>query len=484
MAESLKQKAAKGLVWKFLGQGGTQFIQFVSGIYIARILSPEDYGLVGMMAIFLGISQMFVDSGFRATLIQKGNNVTHDDYNVVFIFNISVSLFFYALIYIGAPYIASFYDEPRLLWVARILGINIILLSFTIIHQTILEKRLNFRTLTKIRLVSIFISVIIGVVLAINNFGVWSLVLMIISENLIRVILLWWVNKWIPTLNFDMKIFKELFSKGIQIFVAGILRQFNLNIYAMIIGKYFTTADVGFYSQAKKLQNRIGDFISVSIQGVMYPVQSLMKDDIPRLKNAVRKNVKLTTIIIVPITVGLIVIAKSFILLFLTEKWLSSVYYLQILSIAGLIYILRASVSSFLMALGKFNIVAGLNLFNTIILIFLIIIGIALNLTIQQFVIGKVIQELAGLVAILYYSKRILKYNIIQVLIDIYPAILFSIIMGIVVFFMGSQYNISFIVLTLQVLIGICVYVVLNYFFNRRLYFEIQNIIISFLKKK
>lgn len=479
MGETLKQKAAKGLVWKFLGQGGTQFIQFVSGIYIARILSPEDYGLMGMMAIFLGISQLFVDSGFRATLIQKGNEVTHDHYNVVFIFNISVSILFYLLIFFGAPYIVSFYDEPRLLWVSRILAINIILSSLGLIHQTILEKKLNFRTLTKIKLVSVLTSALLGIILAIKGYGVWSLVFMTISESLIRVILISWVDKWSPSFSFNVSVFRELFSKGITIFFSGILKQITQNVYSMVIGKYFTTVDVGFYSQGKKLQTRISDFINASIQGVMYPVQSLMKDDISRLKNAVRKNVKFTTLVIFPASIGMIVIASPFIELFLTQKWLPSVYYLQILAAASLIYVLRSSISSFLMPLGKFKLVLSLGIFNSIFLLLLIFLGLLLELSLKQLVLGKVVQEAISLVVLFYFAMKNIQYRLIEILTDFLPTLLFSSAMGITVYFIGIKFETSFLNLGFQVLAGAMVFLILNYLFNRSTFLEIIEMIKS-----
>lgn len=476
MAESLKQKAAKGLIWKFLGQGGTQLIQFISGIYIARILSPEDYGLVGMMAIFLGISQLFIDSGFRSTLIQKGNDVTNDDYNVVFIFNLFVSIFFYLLIYFGAPLIADFYNEPRLLWVARVLGLNLIFISLGIINQTILEKKLNFRTLTKIRLTSILFSVVLGIVLAVRNYGVWSLVVMAVSENIVRTTLVWFINRWTPSWTFKIDTFKELYSNGIKLLLAGLSNNISNNLYSMIIGRYFTVQDVGFFSQGKKLQKRIGDFINSSIQGVMYPVQSLMKDDVSRLKNSVRKNVALTTLITFPASIGMIAIAFPFIQLFLTEKWLSSVYYLQVLSVAGIFFSLRSSLSSFLMPLGKFTIVLWYGIFNSIFLIFIVFIGLILNVSLKQLVLGKVIQEGVGFFVVIYFSRKYIAYRATEIIKDFSPALIFSIIMGSLVYLVNILFSVSFTTLFLQVVLGGGVYIFLNFIFNRKMFNEIVQI--------
>ncbi len=476
MTSNLKQKAAKGLVWKFIEQGGTQLIQFVSGIYIARILSPEDYGLVGMMAIFLGISQLFIDSGFRSTLIQKGNDVTNDDYNVVFLFNLFVSIFFYILIFLGAPLIADFYGEPRLLWVARILGLNLIFISLGIINQTILEKRLNFRTLTKVRLISIIFSVVLGIILAVRNYGVWSLVAMAVSENIVRTMLVWFINRWIPSWTFKIDTFKELYSNGIKIFLAGISNNISNNLYSLIIGKYFTVQDVGFFSQGKKLQKRIGDFINSSIQGVMYPVQSLMKDDITRLKNSVRKNVALTTLMTFPAGIGMIAIAFPFIQLFLTEKWLSSVYYLQVLSFAGILFSLRSSLSSFLMPLGKFTIVLWFGIFNSIFLIVLVLLGLILNVSLEQLVLGKVIQEGVGFCVMIYFSQKYIAYGAIEILKDFSPALTFSLLMGVVVYLVNVLFPISFMTLFLQIVLGGGLYILLNFIFNKKMFEEIVQI--------
>ena len=483
MAENLKQKAAKGLLWKFLEQGGTQLIQFISGIYIARILSPEDYGLVGMMAIFLGISKMFIDSGFRASLIQRGNDVSHDHYNVVFIFNLTVSILFFVVIYFFAPSISNFYNEPKLLIVARVLGFNLVLSSFGIIPQTIFEKKLNFRTISKIRIVSVMLSVLVGILLALKGYGVWSLVFMTLSESLMRAILFWKINVWTPTLKFDFKAFKELFNKGIHIFWAGILQTITVNIYSIVIGKFYSINDVGFYSQGQKLQRRIVDLINGSLQGVMYPVQSLMRDDIPRLKNAVRKNVQFATLVSFPAAVGLIAIAKPFVLLFLTEKWLPSVYYMQILALAGIFNLLRAPLNSHIMALGKFKVRAFLSLINNIILLIFFVVGIYMKIDLKLLMIGKVIQESIGLLITIHLTKKYINYNLFEIIVDSFPAFIFSAIMGVNIYFLGKYLQLSYVLFFMLLVLGIIIYLTLNYFFNQKMCMEVFKMVRGWIRK-
>ncbi len=474
MIDKLKEKAAKGILWKFIDQGGTQAIQFVSGIYIARILTPEDYGLVGMMAIFLAISQVFVDSGFKATLIQKGTKVTQDDYNVVFYFNFIISVIFFLIIFFCASPLANFYNEPKLVTVAKVLGINLMLVALGAVHQVTLEKRLNFRTITKIRLVSVVLSASTGIVLAIKGFGVWSLVAMTLIESFFRTLLLWIINNWRPSLTFNIEIFNTLFAKGSKILLNGILGQINQNIYSLIIGRYFATTDVGFYSQGRKLQQRVGDFISYSFQGVMFPVLSLIKDNPERLKNSVRKNVTISTLVAYPAIVGLIVIAKPFVLLFLTEKWLPSVYYLQMLSVAGILFTTNLAIRSYLLPLGKFNFLVIYGAISNGVLLGFILVSLIFNAGLRWIIAIKVIHEFLSLIVIAIFSKQFINYRFTEIVKDLIPAFLYSTIMGAIVYTISYVGKVSFLILAIQIIAGTVIYLGLNYIFNKKLFDELK----------
>lgn len=483
MVQNLKEQAAKGILWKFLDQGGTQLIQFISGVYIARLLSPEDFGLVGMMAIFLAVSHVFIDSGFKSTLIHRGDNVTQDEFNVTFYFNVGLSLLLYLIIFFSAHAIANFYNEPRLVSIARTLGLSLIISAFSIVQNTIFEKRLNFRTLTKVRLVAIFISVLAGIIMAIKNYGAWSLVVMILAENLVNTILLWIINRWTPTLNFKIEVLKQLWGQGSKLLLAGIIQQINTNFFSLVIGKFYSTSDVGFYSQGRKLQQRIGDFIVYSIFGVMFPVQSLMKDDIPRLRNSVRTNVKVTTLVAFPAIIGLIVIAEPFVLLFLTEKWLPSVYYVQVLSFSGLFFVLSGSASSFIMPMGKFNLALFFSALNMFILVLVIALGLVFNISLQQLILAKIIQDAINFIVFGFYSKKIIQYGFMDIFKDAIPAMLFSTIMGGSVYYLGKILERGFLTLFFQVLTGAFVYFLLNYMFNKKMTNELKSFLMSLLKR-
>lgn len=484
MAQDLKRDAARGIVWRFIGNGGTQAILFVSGVYIARILSPNDYGLMGMMAIFLGISQAFINSGFRAVLIQKGNEISHDHYNVVFIFNVTVSILFYGFIFVGAPFIADFYEQPRLLPIARVLGLNLVFTALGLVHQTIQEKRLNFKTVAKVRLVAISASVAVGITMATLHYGVWALVAMPLVQNLLFSVLIWFFNKWNPTFSFNGKIFKELFSKSIQIFAAGLLGAISNNIYAMVIGKTFAVADVGFFRQGEKLKNNVGSIVLTSLQSVMFPVLALMKDDIPRLKNSIRKNSKVSTLILFPALIGLMAVAEPFMFIFLGEKWMPSVYFLQVLSLAYILFIVRNIVNRYVLPMGRFKLNLLINILRNSIFIGLLLLGVLIKLELKILVLGTIIAEAVCLIWEVYFAKKYINYHLREIIRDVAPALVFSSVMGLVVWGVGNRLGISLAVLVIQILAGGLIYTLLNYWFNRALFLEIKNMMLVWVKKK
>ncbi len=481
--KNLKQKAAKGILWKFLDQGGKQLLQFISLVYIARILLPEDYGLIGLMTIFIGVSMAFIDSGFRAALIQKGTAVTQDDYNTVFYFNIGVSIVFYLLIFWSAPYISEFYNEPRLTLIARVLGLNLILSATGMIHLVIFEKRINFKTITKLNFISIFISIIIGIGMASSGFGVWALVSMPLSENLIRTLLLWIINKWRPNFSFSIQSFKELYSVGSKLLFVGILTLVNQNFIPIVIGKLFTISDVGFFTQAQRFQGKITEFISAPIQGVTLSVQSIIKDDFPRLKNAVRTNVKITALFSFPAIFGFMVIGEPFIKIFLTDKWMPSLFYLQMISLAAIFLVLRTATSSYVFPIGRINFIVRMTIFSN--LVFLAFLGAAIvfSLSLRVLVASTVLHEIIVFVVYFYFSRPLIGYKFREVFRDILPATGFSLIMGIVVYAIQLQFGISLIVLIFQIIIGAATYLGLNYLFNKKTFNEILSFGMSLIRK-
>ena len=283
MAPSLKQKTISGLIWSFIDSIAGQGISFIVGIILARLLSPKEFGLIGMLTIFIAISQSFIDSGFRQALIRK-QDCTQTDYSTVFYFNIAVGVAFYILLFAFANSISNFFHEPVLKELIKVLGLALIINSFTMIQSTLLTKRIDFKLQAKISIIASLISGIISIYMAYTGLGVWSLVALTLIKYATNSILLWYWNKWKPALLFSKKSFKELFSFGSNLLVSGLIDTIYRNIYYVIIGKYFTAVELGYYTRAEQFQSLPSANLQGIIGRVSYPVLSTLQHDLPKLK--------------------------------------------------------------------------------------------------------------------------------------------------------------------------------------------------------
>lgn len=335
MDESLKNQTAIGVVWSAVQRFGSLAISFISSIILARLLTPEDYGVIGVLSIFIALSLSFIDGGFGSALIQK-KNPTQTDYSTIFYWNILLSIFLYVILYVAAPLIAVFYNMSILTRVLRVEGLILLINAFQIIPNNQLRKQLKFKPLSIIFMLSAFMSVCIGIVLAFYGFGVWSLVAQQLANGLFTTLLLWKYNKWVPILVFDKKSFTELFSFGGFLLISNLINTFCNNIQGLIIGRLFSVRDMGFYSKAHSLEEIPSKGISDVIMQVTYPVFSKIQDDKERLKNALRTIVSATAFITIPIMILLIVIAKPLIILLFSDRWIESIPYFQILCLAGI----------------------------------------------------------------------------------------------------------------------------------------------------
>lgn len=273
---SLKQKTISGLLWSFIDSIAGQSISFVVGIILARVLNPKEFGLIGMLTIFIAISQSFIDSGFRQALIRK-QNCTQADYSTIFYFNIVVGVLFYILLFVCAKSIGNFYHEPILKQLIRVLGIGLIINSFIIIQSTLLTKRIDFKLQAKISVISSFISGIISIYMAYTGWGVWSLVALTLVKYTVSSLLIWFWGNWKPIWYFSLKSFKELFSFGSKLLVSGLIDTIYRNAYYLVIGKYFSAVELGYYTRADQFQSIPSSNLQGIIGRVSYPVYHLYR---------------------------------------------------------------------------------------------------------------------------------------------------------------------------------------------------------------
>lgn len=479
---NIRQQMLSGLFWSAIERFGTQGIQFIITIIIARILTPADYGLIGMLAIFMAIAQSFVDSGFGSALIQK-QGATDEDFSTIFYFNIFVSTFFYFVLFFAAPLIARFYNQPVLVPISRVMALNIVINSFGLIQNTILTKNINFKTLTKVTILSIIVSGTIGIFMAYKGFGVWALVFQSIGGSFIRTLLLWFFNNWRPVFVFSWNSFKSLFSYGSKLLASGLLNQIFDNIYKLVIGKQYSASDLGFYTQAKRIQE-IPVLSSLSIlQRVTFPVYATIQDETERLKNAYRKTIKGIIYFNFPLMIGLVVLSPLLVKILLTNKWLPAVPYLQLLCFIGLIYPLSSVNLNILKVKGRTDIFFYLEVTKKVIIAIAII--ITLKMGVLNMVIGQVIASYLCFFLNIYYSGRVINYSVREQLLDIFPYLCISVIMGFVMLMGVNFLHYSPGPLLIIVgMLGIVSYYILSRFLKLDAYFDTVAIFTDFSLNK
>lgn len=352
MSESLKHKTVKGVGWSFADNISSSGVSFLVGLVLARLLTPAEYGIMAMIAIFIAISNSIIDSGFSNALIRK-TDIKRIDYNTVFFFNLVVGVILYVLLYFCAPSISSFFNEPILIPVTRVIGLVLIINSLGIIQRTIMVREIDFRTQTKISLIASLSSGGIGIVMAFYGYGVWSLVGQQVSRQLLNTVFLWLYSAWRPVCEFSTDSFKCLFGFGSKLLLSGLLDTLYKNIYYIVIGRFYSSAQLGQYTRAEQFNTIFSSNLTSVVQRVSYPVLSSIQDEPERLREAYRRVIKTTMLISFACMLGLAAVAKPLILLLIGEKWLVSVSYLQIICFAGMLYPLHAINLNILQVKGR-----------------------------------------------------------------------------------------------------------------------------------
>lgn len=468
---SLKQKTIHALFWSFFESAGLQSVRFVVGIVLARLLFPAQFGLIGMLMIFMAVAQSFLDSGFGAALIQK-REATLTDTCSIFYFNIGVGLAAAGLLCMVAPWIAVFYNQPILTPLTRALSLTIVINSFGLIQNTILTKQVDFKTQAKVSLIASALSGIIGVSMAATGFGVWSLAVQQISSTFFRTVFLWLLNGWRPAPIFSLKSLREMFGFGSRLLASGLLNQIFDNIYLLVIGKLFSATDLGFFTRAQTLREVPSKTLSEMVGRVTFPVFSTIQDDPARLKKGMKK--ALTTLVLVnfPMMIGLAVIARPLVLVLLTEKWTESIPYLQLLCLVGLLFPLHVINLNLLQALGRSELFLRLEIIKKI----LIVINIAVTVRwgISAMIYGMIGTSIISYYLNSYYTGVLIGYPIREQLRDLFPYLILAVVMGIAVYAAGLlPFPNHWSILLLQMPLGIVIYVCLCQLFRLPAFVEI-----------
>ena len=431
MEPSLSDKSFSAFIWVLIDKLGGSTINFILTIILARLLSPEDFGLVAMVMILFDVSSVFIESGFSSALIRE-KTISEVDKSTVFIFNLTASVLLFAILFVFAPNIAVFFGNEQLVWIIRIMGFSLVISSFGIIQTTTLTQQIDFETQTKIRFTSVIISGICGVTLAFLGFGVWALVAKMVTMILASTLLLWVKNPWKPTGTFSIPSFKRLFGFSSKILVIAVIDKFYSNIYQLLIGKYFSVTTLGFYKQADNFRSISTNTLLQTIQRVTYPVLAKLQHDRKKQKEGYRRIMKMSSFVMIPAMVLLAILAKPVILTLVGAKWEPAVIFLQLLCIAGITSHFNSLNYNMLMVLGRVDLSLRLEVINKVNITIAVIAGIQFG--IMGLVVGHVIASYFELFINSFYSRKLLGYPLLQQFKDNSSSLLFSLLTGLLIF--------------------------------------------------
>lgn len=427
MAESLKSKTVKGTIWSSLERFSVQGIQFVVMIIMARILTPADYGLVGMLAIFIAVSQSLIDSGFSQALIRKQDR-TEIDNSTVFYFNIGVGAVLYAIMWICAPLIADFYNESILIPLTRAISLGFVFNSLTVVQRALLTINLDFKTQAKASLIGAVLSGGVGIWMAYHGFGVWAIVCQQLTNLGLIAICLWLFSKWKPIRAYSWYSFRVLFSFGSKLLASGLIDTIYRNLYLIVIGKVFKASDLGYYTRAHQFSDFASSNITGIFQRVSYPVLCTIQDDDVRLADVYRRLLKTSAFIIFPLMVGLAAVAKPFIVSILTEKWIYSATLLVPICFAGMWYPIHAINLNLLQVKGRSDLFLKLEIIKKVIGVTAICISVPFGLLVMCWTM--VLTSIISLVINTHYTGMLIHLVFFRQMCDLLPTLILSLVMG------------------------------------------------------
>jgi len=452
MAEqSLKDKTVNGTIWSGIDNVAQFGVTFVVSVVLARLLSPDDYGLIGIITIFTAVCTALINGGFTTALIRK-KDATDDDYNTSFIVNLIMSLLLYAIIFLCSPFIADFFNRQELVSLTRVSSLGMIIGALAIVQQTILTKRIDFKTQTKVTIVASVTSGIIGIVMAMMGFGVWSLVAQQLSSQTLRTVLLWIANKWIPKLQFSSASFHELFGFGWKMMASSVLDTVWKELYQVVVGKFYSPATLGQYTRAKQFSTLFSSNLTTVIQRVTYPVLSNIQDDKERMVSAYRRIIKVTMFVTAISMFFLGAVSEPLLYCLIGPKWNEAATYLPLICISGSLYPLHAINLNMLQVQGRSDLFLGLEIVKKIIglvPLFVCIFYGVLPMLYVNLITGCMSYFLNS-----YFPGKLLGYTSWMQLKDIAPSYGLATLIALCIYFLKYLPITYWVILPLQIVLG------------------------------
>ena len=480
MAEhGLKEKAVSGVAWSGIDNVVQYAVQFIVSIVLARLLSPDDYGLLGIILIFTSIGSTIISGGFYNALVRK-KNTTEDDYNTVFIINICVSLVLYAIIYFCSPAIARFFGRNELIALTRVSSLSMIFGSLAIVQRVRLTKRIDFKKLTMITLIASLTSGVVGVIMAFWGFGVWALVAQNLINSVLITVFLWFFNKWIPRFYFSMKSFKELFGFGWKVLVASLIDTVWKEMFQVVVAKFYSPGTLGQYTRAKSFSQLFSSNLTGIIQRVSYPVLSEIQDNKTQLLSAYRRIIKSTMFITAISMFALGAISEPLLYCLIGPKWHDAALYLPFICIVGSLYPLHAINLNMLQVQGRSDLFLGINILKKIIGLAPFFVGAFVGIMPMLYV-----SMVTGLITYFinsYYSGKFLGYSSWMQLKDVAPSYGVACAVALSVYFLKYLPLSNWVILPMQLVVGTVVFFVVCKVTRIEEYDEMKVIIMPYIK--
>jgi teichuronic acid exporter len=438
---AIKKIFLNGMFWSFIQQFFNQVITFIIQLVLVRFIAPADFGLIGMLAVFIGISTALIDGGMTSSLI-RNNQVDNSDYSTIFYYNIFLSVIVYIMFYNLTPIIGKFYNQQVLEKIARVYGLVFIFSSFGAVQNIILVKKMEFKKQAILTLPPMILGGTLGILLAVKNYGVWSIVYSMLATSLLTSLSLWSFSNWKPSLVFDIDKFKLHFFYGYKMSISSALDNLFTNIYPILIGKLYNPTAVGYYTRANSLMMLPVGNLSIVLNRVIFPLFSKVQDDVVVLQRLYKKIMQIIFYVLAPTTALMILLSNEIVLVLFTDKWVQIIPIFQILCFVGLLYPLHLYNLMIIQVKGRSALFLKLEIVKKIIIILSLFVSVKFGFL--GILIGSIVASIITLPINTYYAGEFIKYKMLMQLKDLFPIFVATIIMSIIVFFFRdliSQYT-------------------------------------------
>lgn len=478
---NLLLKTSSNLLWRFAERFGATGVSFVVSMVLARLLAPEDYGLIALVTVFITILNVFVDAGLGSALIQK-KDADDLDFSTVFYFNVVFCLLLYSLLYVCAPFIAQFYSKSELTAIIRVLGLTIIISGVKGVQQAYVSKNLMFKKFFFATLCGTLGAAVLGIVMAVKGFGVWALVCQSLFNTTVDTIILWASIKWRPKKMFSLNRLKRLFSYGWKLLASSLINTVYEDLRQLIIGKVYSAESLAFYNKGQQLPNMIVQNINTSIDSVLLPVMSSYQDEQQQLKAMTRRAIITSSFFMWPLTLGLAATGENLITLLLTEKWLPCVPYLYIFCfVYGLQPIHTANLNA-IKSMGRSDLYLKMEVFKKVVGIGIIL--VSMNYGVLAIGIGTGVYALFAGVVNAFPNRKLLEYRFSEQMKDLLPPFMLALVMAVAVYFLPVKTLPIFVQLLIQVPVGAVIYIVGSALFKLEGYVYAKRILTTLLSRK